>query len=96
MERCKLQEEERWGKLKGLSSAEMDVACGGEGAGLAWSLSFPICARGWEGGGCLQSLQGLVLPLVALSPSERHGWRQACIRRPEVTFLCLCQSLVPG
>ena len=38
---CEHQEEESWGELKGLSFVEMDVLCGGEGAGLAWSLGFP-------------------------------------------------------
>lgn len=74
---CEHQEEESWGELKGLSFVEMDVLYGGEGQ--AWpgaSVSPPV------------SLQGLGLPAMAPGLFGHCGRRQACIGRPELTFVC--------
>lgn len=51
--------------------------------------AFPSVHRGF-------GLQVLVLHSVALSMSRHYCWRQAQGRRPEMTFLFMCQSLVPG
>lgn len=73
---CEHQEEESWGELKGLFCGDGRAMWGGGGRpGLEPRFPHP-------------GLQGLGLPVVAPGAFGHCGRRQACIGRPELTFVC--------